>query len=1014
MEKSHKALICLSIIILSSPILFNQVNLWNRIELNTRFPQTEYGYENESQAPLTSSPTNNYEIIEEIFTQNLAKYSSMGYFPQLYEPSLQATYYALYILEALGNLDQINQSSITDYIMSHYDSYSHIFLDKYSYRYLDTDFSQGYYALTSILEVNCYALLSLDILGQLGIIDTQDSIDFIWSCYNPEGSENGFIGQPYSPNLIEEFKIATMDNTFFAVRTLDLLIDDWSSYNDEKTSIVQYITSLQLLNGGFLNDNDTSFDSFASPMFEPNLLSSYYCIKSLEVLNSVNSINIGGFHQYLNSLYDDTVHSFQLYIMGIQDFCNIVATALGLELSDITGYTGLNRIDVINFLLTNLNNLGNWDSSTWFRNHELIDTYQIIRSLKESGDINQLTLQEKNQISNAILFYEHYIGFSLISNDYMSIEHIHSIINSFDLFNRISEVDIQGLYSLIDGCYRDLVYCHGFSASTNLVNYIGFRSRPIEYYNLGYYHFTEETDGLFNHKFDYKALDSLLKISKLNDFGLNYNLMDFISNIIDSQFLESGFENYGAFLPFFTYSLRSPEAQNKSIFLEYSYYAIKTLELLVNQLNLGPIVDLSFNKGALYGFIRRNVYESNSVLHFNPQHTSNLETILQDTYYMIYILKAINLFDLNMQKIKEFILQNINYSNIKNIYYSHKITEILGLEIQFDVELTSNLVKQLYIEGLSEFFESIDSQVINQEIFLWVCEMARTSDLYIECNYHESVYLGSVNTITTSFSNLIFREYGEFTSVTFESEQFGILNLEKQYDNSYQINFLVPVDPNYYPSVEGNIFIYDHSEIIGHVPIFFRTSLEQIIEYNITKNIENVLFMVNISRRVSSEFQAVYNSSLYIQVFENNNCTEVLNFTRVDFEDFSKFSFTYEVENTIDYYFNISLVDNFYPNGVFLFEYELQSELRTPPNNPIPPVPIDLPIDVNGILLAFVAALITVVIMAIIVSKGRKIKEKVRNGGNRDALEKIEGISPRYKYSKQRRRNNNIDFEDWD
>jgi len=158
MEKSYKALICLSIIILSSPILFNQVNLWNRIELNTRFPQTEYGYENESQAPLTSSPTNNYEIIEEIFTQNLAKYSSMGYFPQLYEPSLQATYYALNILEALGKLDQINQSSITDYIMSHYDSNSHIFMDIYSYRYLDTDFSQGYYPFTYVHEVNCYDL----------------------------------------------------------------------------------------------------------------------------------------------------------------------------------------------------------------------------------------------------------------------------------------------------------------------------------------------------------------------------------------------------------------------------------------------------------------------------------------------------------------------------------------------------------------------------------------------------------------------------------------------------------------------------------------------------------------------------------------------------------------------------------------------------------------------------------------------------------------------------------------
>jgi hypothetical protein len=51
--------------------------------------------------PKTSS-IDNYETIESIFAQKLTDYSQLGYFPQYYEPSLQATYYALYILEALG------------------------------------------------------------------------------------------------------------------------------------------------------------------------------------------------------------------------------------------------------------------------------------------------------------------------------------------------------------------------------------------------------------------------------------------------------------------------------------------------------------------------------------------------------------------------------------------------------------------------------------------------------------------------------------------------------------------------------------------------------------------------------------------------------------------------------------------------------------------------------------------------------------------------------------------------
>ena len=866
MKNLYKVSVCLCVIMISSTFLFDQANLYSRTDSNSKYQQVNQEYEENIKDLATSYPTSNYEIIEEVFTQKLADYTSLGYFSQIYEYSLQATYYALYILEALGKLDKINQTTIISLIMSHYNDTTNLFMDQYAYRYLDTDFSQCYYPYTSVLEVNCYALLSLSILGRLDLINRQDSIDFIWSCYNPEGSENGFIGQPFDSNLLQEFKISTMDNTYYAIRTLDLLMDDWSANNDERTRIIQYINGLQSLNGGFYNDNDTSFDSLSSLMWEANLLSSYYCIKSLEILDSVSSIRITDFYQYLGSLYDNSIHSFQMYNMGVQDFCNVIATALGLELSDITGYTGINRNEVINFLITNRNNLGNWDSSTVFQNHELIDTFQIIRCLKESGEINQLTTQQKNHVTSAIFLYKHNNGFSLISNDYMSINLIHNIVNSFDLFNRLSDLDIQGIYNLIDGCFQyfGITESYGFSACTNLENYVGFRSYPIEYYNLGYHHFTEETDRMCNIKSNYKALDSLLRISKLDNFSLKCNLMDLINNIIDSQFLDPEFKNFGAFLPFLTDSLRAPESQNKSIFFEYSYYAIKALELLVNYLDLGDVADLSFNKGALYGYIKRNLHETGSVIYFNPLDTSNLETILQNTYYMIFILKVLNLFDLNKQKLKEFVLQSIDYNNIKNIYYSYKISELVGFVIDFNTELTSKLIAKLYIDNISEFYESLDNQEINQEVFLWICEMARNSELYIECDYNKSVYLGTVNTITTSFSNLIFREYGQFTSVTFESEQFGILNFEKQFDNSYQINFLVPEDPKYHPYVEGTVFIYDHSETIGQVPIFFQTSLDQIIEYNVTENNEKIKFNVNISRRISSEFQAVYNSTVYV------------------------------------------------------------------------------------------------------------------------------------------------------
>ena len=167
--------------------------------------QLDYMRNDFNLEPKASSIENNYETIESIFTQKLADYSQLGYFPQYYEPSLQATYYALYIFEAVGKLDQINQTSVLNYILSHYNEEKSTFMDKYAYRYLDSIFPYFYYPYTSVLQVNCYALLSLDILGNLSMIDKQDSIDLIWSCFNPEGTENGFIGQPYNPNLSSGF-----------------------------------------------------------------------------------------------------------------------------------------------------------------------------------------------------------------------------------------------------------------------------------------------------------------------------------------------------------------------------------------------------------------------------------------------------------------------------------------------------------------------------------------------------------------------------------------------------------------------------------------------------------------------------------------------------------------------------------------------------------------------------------------------------------------------------------------
>ena len=931
--------------------------------------------------PKASSTKNNYELIESIFTQKLADYTQLGYFPQYYEPSLQATYYALYILEAVGELDQINQTSILDYILSHYNEETHTFMDKYAYRYLDSIFPYLYYPYTSVLQVNCYALLSLNILGNLSMIGRQDSINFIWSCLNPEGTENGFIGQPYSTSLSNGFRTATMDNSFYAITTLDLLMDDWDGYGAERSKIVNFINGLQEDSsssanfGGFYNDHNMSINSLGN-LNDVNLLASYYNLKSLSAFDLVETIQTSSFHQYLTFLYDNIEHSFQIFDDGDKKL-NLVATALGLELANITGFIGMDKDEVINYILSNRNAIGNWDASTQYDYHELIDTFQIVRCLKELNLIDQLSSQDKTEIASSMDLYRQFEGYSLLSKDYMSLNLIFSIVNSFSLFDRISDLDISGLFNMLTTNYKGDLGLYGFLASTNMnQEYMRFRSRPIEYYSYGQHTYTNLTDSMFSHKFTYMALDSLLRLYKLDDFEAQYNLIDIYNHVIDSQYLEYNYENFGAFVLFRRYG--TPEYQNNFIFFEYSYYAIKTLELIANYLDLGALVNLSFNQVALHGFIERNIIETDSTLYFKPQFTSNADITLKYTYYMIYILKALNLFNLNTQKITQFVLENMDYGNILKIYYCYKISEILDLNIDFDLGLTQNLVREVFSDDLHEFFINSDFQELDQEAFLWVCDMAMNSEFEVNCDYEESILLGDINTITASFYNMIYPEYGTDTTVKFESATLGVRELDRQFNTTFQINLMVPEEPENFPHINGFLKVYKNTKMIGEIPVFFNTNINHVINNSYKKDGNKIRFDVNISRAFYSGYQPVVNSQVQADVFRNNVYIETINFSKRDFADYSKFTLYYEINGSGTYTYNASLFDEFYPEGCCLFT--IQQIVSHPPPPPPPPP------EINGPILATIGLAGSVTVVGATVNVGNRIKNRRSRKGKGNDL----------------------------
>ena len=877
---------------------------------NTIFNETPSQY-------LVVSGGDNRELLDSLFNAKVLEYYDRGYFPQVYEPSLQATYYALYTLHSIEKLHEINQTKIIEYIMDHYEDDSTRFMDTLAYRYLDTDFMKTYFPLSTVLEVTCYAILSLELLDALDLLNIQEMIDFIWSCHNP--TSGGFIGQPYDAGLEDGFKVATADNTYFAVITLDLLMDDWLGYSSQKDTIISFINGLQnpsgvgWASGGFDNDENKDFNSLLFHA-EPNLLSSYYCIKTLEVFGMVSSINEVNFHQFLAYLYDPDSHYFRVSEVDYgANYTNIVATSLGLELSDITDFTGINTTETVSFILNHRNSLGNWDQSTSVAIHELIDTYQIIRSLNNTKEISHLSREDRDQIGNATLYYQSYRGFSLLSEDYTSMNLINTIISSFDVYNRISELDIQQLYMDIRKSYNNFPAnkisrtFFGYLIDDTIIFW--FRSHPIEYYTSSHKNYIHEIDQISSHQSTYYALDSLKKLFKLDDFADVYDLMNLVNDIAETQFLNTSYyDNFGSFSSFVKYSKGDSQMINNKIYCDYTYYAIKCLELLGNYLGLN-FANIGIDIAAVYTYIDRNLIETPTMLYFNPKYASDIETILKTTYYMAYVLEALNLYNKNSQKIENYIEVNLNYSNIKNIYYSYKLSELLNLEIEFNFHSIQALIQEIFSEQFNEFYLTPDKEIMDQEIFSWICDMARTSEIGIEARYADTCPLGGANHMEVSLYNLILRDFGTYITFKFESDQLGSYIFSKLANSSYIQDIPIPVSSNSYPTIEGYLRAYEGTQIKAEHYISFTTNYS--LEYKVKSQSEltGILFEINASICANRESFPTTSGSAFAKVYKNGEYLGEAQASHQPFSDHSTFSIPYSPQVTGEYIFELYLDD---------------------------------------------------------------------------------------------------------
>ncbi|MHA1191438.1 MAG: prenyltransferase/squalene oxidase repeat-containing protein, partial [Promethearchaeota archaeon] len=716
--------------------------------------------------------------------------------------------------------------------------------------------------------------------------------------------------------------------TYFALIALDLLLSDWAPYQNEKNELIVYLNSLQAGSGGFYNDLDMSFDSIGT--FDPNLHSSYYAIKSLEVFGMEQTIDVQDFSTYLNTLHDSDKNYFAISQFPIPfNESNIVASAIGLELSDLLEieFTGDDRNQLISLILDGRTHLGGWVSSSTVPFHELIDTFQIVRSLEGSAELNSLGFSEKSEVASFISSCKSEGGYAPLTSDYQGLSQLHSLVSSYDVMNRLSELPIQQLFDLIVNSiqYFDLVDGYGFVGSTGMDISKGyFRSHPLEYATSCNFEIISEVRDYFSLEWMLDGLSMLEMLFKMDDLKGDVNLTTMIHGVVNTQYLNpSQTHLFGGFGISVRSTMLSDESQAKRVVFENSYNAIRSLEILTKEMIAGSVRDLLVDVDALITHITRNLVEVATDIYLLPFHDNSVEKALENTYQALYILSVLGEPDLNHSKIQHFVEANLDYTNIKNIYYSYKIASLYGLSVQFDITKTQELIQSIYSDEWNQFYLTSDKEQIEPCVLGWVFEMARNDDVRIDATHDAPTMLGDYCHLSVKLGNLVLEQFGPYATVKFESDITGSIVLDALPDGTHEKYLYIPTDPSCYPLASGYISVYEGLNKIATQEINIDTNYELIKSVSWTNTSKTLFITINASQVFGTGQTPLLEGNAYIEIYRNDVLFRTVEFTQEDFLTWTIFSLLYTPLNSDSYQIIIYLDDGYVSEPIMMGETQL-------------------------------------------------------------------------------------------
>jgi hypothetical protein len=238
----------------------------------------------------------------------------------------------------------------------------------------------------------------------------------------------------------------------------------------------------------------------------------------------------------------------------------------------------------------------------------------------------------------------------------------------------------------------------------------------------------------------------------------------------------------------------------------------------------------------------------------------------------------------------------------------------------FDTEQTHSLIQSIYSDIYNEFYLTTERVIFEQEAFLWVCEMAKNDQVRLNARYSQSVTLGSSNTFSVDLVNLILSDFGQYTTVKLESVQLGTIVFDQMSNHTHQKEIHIPVDPNNYPVVIGELSVYDGSSKVAQLPISFNTNFDTIYGISISKTESRIEIIVNASHRFASGEHPIFNGSMLAQVYRSNNYIDTVFLSSEHGLQSTEFALVYRPSYSGIYDFALYLDDPYHSSAQFVMD----------------------------------------------------------------------------------------------